>query len=138
MLLLATVITVAWENCSSWFERDYDARALGPVTAIAKHQPGVRIFAEEHFSDWLLWHDPALADTFAYKTCAWNCSPRHSSRNSRARSNCVPRALHDILSGYGLLLLEPSARTTRLLPGRNQLRVILRGNHVVVAVRSRA
>ncbi len=137
ILLLAALITVATKP-NSWFEREYDARALGRVAAVVNRQPGVRIFAEEHFSDWLLWHDPSLARHIAYDA-RMELLTSTQQREVADPLEVRPPATRDILAGYGLLVLETASdRDTRPLLDQPRTHVILRGPDVAVATRPQA
>lgn len=51
---------------SSWFERDFPAVALSRIENVAARYPASRIYADEHYADWLLWKDPSLRGRVAY------------------------------------------------------------------------
>jgi hypothetical protein len=134
--LFVSLIAVATKP-SSWFESGYDARALSRVAVLAHRQPGVRIYADGHFADWLLWHDPSLAGHLAYDsrlellTAAqmWGLAALGEIRAPGAR---------DPLAGYGLLVLETTDGASRLLLDQPGTQAILRGHGVTVAARSGA
>jgi hypothetical protein len=136
ILLVVSLSTVATEP-SSWFGRGYDARTLSRVAAIVHRQPGVRIYADGHFADWLLWHDPSLAGHVAYDSRF----ELLTARQLRGLTNLAEiRAPHadDLLAGYGLLVLDTTVHASQLLLEEPGTRVILRGHGVTVATRSGA
>lgn len=51
---------------AAWVERDFPAKALSRVEAVASRDPSSRIYADEHYADWLLWKDPSLRGRVAY------------------------------------------------------------------------
>jgi len=51
---------------SSWLERDYPAAALAAVKRADAAKPGVRLFANEQYANWLLLRDPSLRGRVAF------------------------------------------------------------------------
>jgi hypothetical protein len=131
IFLFGSLSVVATKR-SSWFERDYDARALGQVAAVVHRQPGIRIYADGHFADWLLWHYPSLAGHVAYDSRL----ELLTSTQMRELAD-LPHA-RTLLAQYGLLVLETTDRASQLLHDQPGTRVILRGRGVAVATRSGA
>jgi hypothetical protein len=136
IFLLASLITVATKP-SAWFEGGYDARALGQVAAVIDRQPGVRIYADGHFADWLLWHDPSLAGHVAYDSRLELLTSTQLRELADLTEIRAPGA-RDLLAGYGLLVLETPDRASQLLLDQPGTHVILRGHSVAVATRSGA
>jgi MFS family permease len=134
ILLLAALVTVATKP-SSWFERGYDPRALAQVAAVVHRQPGVRIYAAGHFADWLVWHDPSLAGHIAYDSRLELLTGKQLRELADLTEIRAPGA-HNILTGYGLLVLETPGRTSQLLLDQPGTHVIVRGHGVAVATRS--
>ena len=66
--IAGTVTTVAAVAAkpSSWFERSYPAEALVAVKQAELRQPGVRVFANEQYSNWLLLRRPELRGRIAF------------------------------------------------------------------------
>lgn len=135
IFLLASLITVATKP-SSWFESHYDARALTQVSAVVRGEPGVEVYADGHFADWLLWHDPSLAGHIAYDSRLELLTSAQLREVAGLTETRTPGA-RDPLAGYGLLVLETTdQRASRLLLDEPAAHVILRGHGVVVAARS--
>ena len=121
---------------SSWFERTYSARALATVTRLADKQPNVRIYADNRFADWLLWHDPRLAGRIAYDI-------RFELLTKEQLQTIVDVAAlprpHEatLLNRYGLLVLDPNnPATTQRLLARRGTHAVLRSDDVDVAQRA--
>jgi hypothetical protein len=133
-LMLASLITVATKP-SVWFEGDYDSQALNAVAALDHRQPNVRIYADGHFADWLLWRYPALAGRVAYDS---RLELLTSAQLRGLASLTEIRAPHarDPLAAYGVLVLDTTERASRLLLDQSGTRLILRGNGVAVATRT--
>jgi hypothetical protein len=132
--LFAAMTTVATKP-SSWFESGYDARALGQVAAAVRRQPGVRIYADGHFADWLLWHDPSLTGQIAYDSRFELLTSTQLRELTSVTAVRTPGA-RSILAGYGLLVLETPGRASRMLLDQPGTHVIVRGHGVTVATRS--
>lgn len=135
VFVLASLITVAAKP-SSWFERDYDARVLGQVAAVVHREPAVRIYTDGHFADWLLWHDPSLAMHLAYDSRLELLTSTQLRQLAGLTEIRAPGA-HDLLAGYGLLVLETSKRASGLLLHEPGTHAILHGNGVTVATRTK-
>jgi hypothetical protein len=120
----------------SWFEHGYDKRALNTVVAEARDHPGVRLFADVHFGDWLLWQAPALAGRVAYDARLELLTTAQLTSLTTLTQTGLPGA-PDLLAGYGLFVLETKdSETLKLMLQRTGARVVLRGHGVVVAARS--
>ena len=130
-VLLIAIVTVATRP-ATWFQRSFDPRALAAVSQIAQREPGVRIYADNRFADWLLWSDPRLAGRMAYDI-------RFELLTSKQLQNLVDSTQiptpheHSILNGYRLLVLDRTSAATPRLLARSGTRVVLRGHGVVVA-----
>jgi hypothetical protein len=116
-----------------WFERKYDQQTVAKVAAVLAGQPGVHIFADIRYSDWLLWHDPALAGHIAYDTRLELLT--NGQILKLADLTQLPRPhQRDILAGDHLLVLDSTNQpATQILLARPGTHVILRGKQVVVA-----
>jgi hypothetical protein len=132
--LLISFVAVAVKPIS-WFEHGYDQRALNTVVAEARDHPGMRVFADVHFGDWLLWHAPALAGRVAYDARLELLTPTQLSGLTTLTQTRLPGA-PDLLAGYGLFVFETKdSDTLKLMLQRTGARVLLRGHGVVVAAR---
>lgn len=134
VVLAATTVAIALRP-DSWFERQYDQRAANLVAADVATHPNLRVFAEIRYSDWLLWHDPALGGHLAYDTRLELLS--NDQILSLAGLTELPTpGRGSLLTGYGLLVLDPTDQPeTRDLLARPGTEVILRGRRVVIATR---
>jgi hypothetical protein len=135
--LLVAIVTVSLKP-TSWFERGYDARALRDVVTQVDEHPGVRIFANGHFGDWLLWKEPRLAGRVAYDS-RFELLTQSQLNGLGHLSELLPPRSPDLVAGYGLLVLDrgDQAETQSLLQ-RSGARVIMAGRGVEVAARSGA
>jgi hypothetical protein len=61
-----TAFTAVAARPGSWLERDYPDAALAAVERADSAQPGVRLFANEQYADWLLLRDPNLRGRVAF------------------------------------------------------------------------
>jgi hypothetical protein len=140
LVLLGAAATVALASVTSaaakpdsGFEESYDPRVLARVTAIARHEPRLHVYADLPFSDWLLWHEPHLAGRVAYDARVELLRP------AQLRELAHPLARHgtgegdDLLHGYGLLVLDTSDPGSRLLLARPGARLVMDSNGVAVA-----
>jgi hypothetical protein len=131
ILVGATIATAV--KPASWFERKYDQRAAAAVASVVAREPTIRIFADLRYSDWLLWHDPALAGHIAYDTRLELLSNHKILALAGLAQRPGPHQ-RDILAGYRLLVLDPTDQpTTDILLARPGTDMILRGKRVVVA-----
>jgi hypothetical protein len=62
------IATVAWVGArpTSWFERDYPTGVLTAFDRVQARDPGMRVFADEMYGDWLLLQRPELRGRLAY------------------------------------------------------------------------
>lgn len=120
---------------ASWFERAYDLSAVRKVADIVRRHPDALIYSDLRFSDWLLWHDPALAGHLAYDTRVQLLT----ARQLRALAEVTQihrRGQTDILAPYSVLVLDPNNEpTTQLLLYRPGTRLVFHSSRTVVATR---
>jgi hypothetical protein len=136
IFLLVSVATVATRP-GAWFERGYNAQTLGQVATVVHRHPDVRIFADGHFADWLLWHDPSLAGRIAYDSRLELLTAKQL-RDLAALAEVRAPHTRDLLAGYGLLVLETADKASQLVLEQPGTHVIMRGHGVAVATRSGA
>jgi hypothetical protein len=133
-LLLVSTIAVLVQP-SSWFERGYDRRAAGIAAGLVLRHPDARVYADVHFSDWLLWHEPALSGRIAFDI-RFELLTQHQLVALADVTQTPVSSSDDIVRPYSVLVLDPgNSSSTRILLDRGQTHVILRNNHVVVATR---
>ncbi len=133
LVLVATVSTFA--RPASWFESTYPKRAVGIVAGIAARDPGARIFADVHYDDWLVWHDPALAGRIAYDTSFELLTQAQLESIADLTQQLAP-GQRDPLATYSVLVLNPTSKgSNRILLARPGVHVILRSKRVIIATK---
>jgi hypothetical protein len=130
ILLLATIAVAT--RPASWFERGYASRALTAVSRLAQQQPGARIYADNRYADWLLWHDPRLAGRMAYDIRFELLTTNQLQRLIDATQIPAPHQ-QSILNGYRVLVLQRGSGFNSRLLARRGTHVLVGGNGVVVA-----
>jgi hypothetical protein len=133
VLVVATASTAS--HARAWFEDPYPQRAGEVVARAAAADPGLRIYADGRYADWLLFEHPALAGRIAYDV-------RYELlRQSELQdlSNFVTQRGNGWFrdaAGYRLLVLDPLRE-----PGAieyflaRHAKVLYRDRHVVVLER---
>jgi hypothetical protein len=130
---LAVVSTLA--QPAAWFERTYDQRAVGTVAKLEAQRPGVEIFADVRFADWLIWHDPGLAGRLAYDT-SFELLTATQLRTLAGLGTTRAPGQADPLARYGILVLDPENKASnRRLLDRPGVRIVLKSKRVIVAVK---
>ncbi len=127
------VSTAMLAHASGWFEQGYPARAAASVASAVRANPGLRIFSDERYSDWLLLEDPQLAGRIAYDI-------RFELLSSGQLSTLFAfRTEHGLdwqraARGYGVLVLDPigDAGAVRLYERRPGTKVLYRDGKIVV------
>lgn len=134
--LLAVVFVVStFLEPASWFERDYPKRTLTIAERIYDRDPGLKIFADVHYADWLVWHDPRLAGHIAYDTSFENLTHQQLASLSTLGEETIP-GQRSTLAPYGLLVLNPANHSVnRILLAQPGVKVIFRVPHVVIATK---
>jgi hypothetical protein len=64
----AVAFIVVSARPSSWFESRWPADVADVTAAAAARHPGLPVFSENRFADWLMWRHPALEGRVAYDT----------------------------------------------------------------------
>ncbi len=130
VVLVGATIAIAVKP-SAWFERFYDSRALTTVSAIARQDPGAKIYADNRYADWLLWHEPQLTDRIAYDIRFELLTTRQLQALTEATQIPAPHE-RNLLSQYRILLLQKGGETPRVL-NRRGTDLVLHGHGLVVA-----
>jgi hypothetical protein len=120
----------------SWYEHTYNPRTLASVEAIVRQDPQARIFADVRYSDWLLWHDPALAGRLAYDTRLELLSARQLRGIAGLGEIIAPHA-YNILAPFNVLVLDRSDAFTKLLLSRPGVHVVSKNRDAVIALTGR-
>lgn len=133
LVLVTAVVTAA--RPATWFERTYPTRAVATVEQVMARAPGTKIFADVHYADWLIWHDPALAGHVAYDTSFELLTMAQLQSLATLTEESGP-GVPNTLGPYTLLLLDPVNKSTnRLILARPGYRVILRSKRVIIATK---
>jgi hypothetical protein len=135
-VLLAGTFAAVAAKPRTWFERGYDQRAAAVVSAEARRDPTLLVYAGDRFGDWLLWHDSRLAGRIAYDSRLELLTHQQLTRLvDLANQKGVDFA--SLIRGYGLLVLDPKRLPdlTKALLALPKTHVILRGHDVIVAAR---
>ena len=133
VIALATVAS----HGQAWWERHYPPRALDAVSAAARSDPSLKVFANERFADWLIFVDPALAGRVAYDARLELLTTKQFDSIVRFRTESGldwQRAA----SGYSLLVLDPSSDqgAIRFFTHQQGTKVLFRNRDVVVLHRA--
>jgi hypothetical protein len=133
LVLVATISTFA--RPASWFESTYPERAVGIVAGIVARDPSAKIYADVHYADWLVWHDPKLAGHIAYDT-SFELLTQNQLESIASLGNALLPGAKDPLAPYSVLVLNPSNKTTnRVLIARTHATAVLRSKRVVIATK---
>jgi hypothetical protein len=115
----------------------YSPLALDAVAAATARDPSARVFANEWYSDWLLWNLPRLESRIAFDIRF----ELLSSRQIRSVANFRGRTSPDWLAaaaGYRVLVLDPGTDTSAVRAVRREpgTRRPYHDRHVTVLLRS--
>jgi hypothetical protein len=132
--VIATVAVVAAKP-SSWFERNYPQAALAAVQRADAENPGVRVFADEQYGDWLLLRLPTLRGRLAFDIRFELFPKQRIIQLSNLRRQV--EGWHEVVAPYGLFVLKQGpdtllAKDLLREPGARQL---YRGHGLVVISR---
>jgi hypothetical protein len=108
------------------------------VTSATRNDPSPRVFANEWYSDWLIWNAPRLAGRLAFDARFELLSTHQIREVADFRARTSPEWL-SAADGYRLLVLDPrvekrAIRAVLREPGTRQL---YRDRRVAVLLRSR-
>ena len=133
-LMVITLIATAAQS-ASWFERTYPNRAVAVIERIMARSPHTKVFADVHYSDWLIWHDPALAGHVAYDTSLELLTGAQLTSLASLGETPGP-GVPNTLGPYSVLVLNPINKSTnRTLLARRGVHVIMRNKHVIIATK---
>jgi hypothetical protein len=116
----------------------YPSRALASVTSATRTDPSPRVFANEWYSDWLIWNAPRLAGRLAFDARFELLSTHQIREVADFRARTSPEWL-SAADGYRILVLDPrvekrAIRAVLREPGTRQL---YRDRRIAVLLRSR-
>ena len=126
------MLTVATKN-GTWFERSYPKQAAAAVARAARSDPRARVFADERYSDWLIFEEPALAGRIAYDIRYELLTGAELDRIVDFRVEKGPDWQRAALA-YPLLVLDPAgdAGAIRWFERRRGAAVLYKSSSVVV------
>ncbi len=130
----ATIVAVAGVAAkpSSWFTRGYPAGALTAVNRIAAQEPGVRVFANEQYGDWLLLNQPELRGRLAFDIRFELLSKKQLQTLVNARRRV--EGWRQTLAPFGLFVLKkgPDTRLAAALLREPGAKLRYRGSGTIV------
>jgi hypothetical protein len=138
LMLLPAVFACAWVAVSafvhppSWYTRDFPAAASASVARLADRDPGLRVFANERYADWLVLEHPELKGRLAFDGRFELLTTTELKRIVEFRAR-VAGSLSSV-RGYGVVVLDPSSEAkvaSALLASRSR-HVVYRDAHVIV------
>jgi hypothetical protein len=135
-LAASTNLTIALAHPAAWYSRNSPKAAADTVARIAAREPGIRIFANERYADWLVWEHPRLAGRIAFDARFELLTAGELRRIVSFRGRIGE--WQSAARGYGVLVLDPSSETdvAKRLASRSGAHVAFRDEHVIVIRRS--
>jgi hypothetical protein len=106
-LICAWIVAGAFSHPSSWYTRDFPPAASDTVARIAAQNPGLRIFANERYADWLLLDHPELRGRIAFDARFELLTAKQLKRIVEFRLRI--EGSRSVTRGYGLLVLDPTS-----------------------------
>ena len=106
-LVCVWIVAGAFSHPSSWYTRDFPAPASNEVARIAAQNPGLRIFANERYADWLLLDHPELRGRIAFDARFELLTAKQLKRIVEFRLRI--EGSRSVTRGYGLLVLDPTS-----------------------------
>jgi hypothetical protein len=132
---IVLTLAVVAAKPASWFEQAYPQGVLAAVDRVGAEQPGLRVFANEAYADWLLLRRPALRGRIAF-----DARFELTSQTQIERLVSVRRTVDGwkkVVAPYGLFVLQKSDERTlaRALLAMPRTRLEYRGHGVIVISR---
>jgi hypothetical protein len=120
---------------ASWFERNYPSRILTAVDRVQARDPGMRVFANEMYSDWLLLRRPDLRGRIAFDARFELMSKKELQRLLEVRWRT--EGWKRVVAPYSLFVLKkgPESALSRALLRQPGARLEYRGHDAVVIFR---
>ena len=132
--LLACVLVVgrSFAHPASWYTRDFPAPAATAVSRLADRDPGLRVFANERFADWLVLGHPELRGRIAFDGRFELLRTSELKRIVEFRGRVVGSLRST--RGYGVLVLDPASekKVASLLLSSRSRHVVYRDDHIIV------
>jgi len=111
-VVLASVVCVAVlaSREDSWYSSDYPSVTADVVAHAAQHS-GARVYANERYADWLLFHEPSLRGRIAYDVRFELLTSSQLRRVATFRS--MPTEWRHSAPGYEVFVLDPSEQAAK-------------------------
>jgi hypothetical protein len=135
-LLCAWVAIGSLSHPAAWYTRDFPPAAGNTVARIAAQSPGVRVFANERFADWLVIEHPELRGRIAFDGRFELLTARQLKSIVSFRARLQGGA--SVTRPYGILVLDPVTEkpAARSLVAAGARRYVYRDSDVIVLARS--
>jgi len=132
-LALLTAVVILWRP-QSWFTSAYPTRAVATLKRLIATDPGVAIFADVRYADWLIWEDPQLfSGRVAYDT-SLELLTDSQLRSIATVTNPGHKQIPAVLRPYGIWVLNPANKSgNRYLLGLPGVRLILKTKLALIA-----
>jgi hypothetical protein len=130
----AVIVVGSFIHPASWFTRSFPPAAADRVAQVAARNPGVRIFANERFADWLLLEHPELAGRIAFDGRFELLTAKELEGVVNFRARII--GSRKVIRGYSLLVLDPSTnsegKVAKQLLAAPTRHIVYRDQHVLV------
>jgi len=134
-MIILTVLTAVFvlTRPSSWFESSYPQSTITTVQRLVDQNPGVKIFADVRYADWMVWHDPALGGRIAYDTSLELLTPAQLKAIALLSGSANPSARR-ILKPYGIWVLYPGNHLAdKVLLSQPGVQTVVKNKRVIIA-----
>ncbi len=123
---------------ATWFTSTYPSRAVPTLKRLIAKNPGVKIFADVRYADWLIWEDPnVFSGRVAYDTSFELLTP--AQLDVIADPGAKPKDGRSALAPYGIWMLYPvNHKTNRTLLRRPGVDAVTRNGKVIIATSGRS
>jgi hypothetical protein len=130
-LVCAWIVAGAFSHPAGWYTRDFPPAASDAVARIAHENPGLRIFANERYADWLILDHPELRGRIAFDARFELLTAKQLKRIVEFRLRI--EGSRSVTRGYGLLVLDPTSekKVAKGLLATGSRRALFR-RHVIV------
>jgi hypothetical protein len=103
-LICAWLVAGSFSHPASWYTRDYPQGAADAVARVARADPGVRVFANERYADWLVLTHPELRGRIAFDARFELFTTKELRRIVEFRNRIAGAT--SVTRGYELLVLD--------------------------------
>ena len=128
-----TITTLA--RPTNWFTSNYPSSSVGTLKRLVAHEPNVKIFADVHYADWLIWEDPQLfSGRVAYDTSLELLTDSQLKQISVLVGKQSRSRVPNVLRPYGIWMLSPGNRTgNATLLDEPGVRLVLKNKQAIIA-----